>query len=151
MLTASGKQGHWGQGSGMMKHRVMTTMPTVAINATSLLRRSQGSRQRDWGVSSYKIHVKNNVAWHIVSDKCCCLVAKLCPTLQPDGLQPDRLLSPQDFPGKNTELGCHFLLHGVFLTQGSNPHLLYQQADSLPRSHRGSPGTRQLVPFFFFF
>ena len=49
----------------MMKHRVMTTMPIVAINTTSLLRLSQGSRWRDWGVSSYKIHVKNNVTWHI--------------------------------------------------------------------------------------
>ena len=25
-----------------------------------------------------------------------------------------------DFPGKNTGLGCHFLLQGTFLTQGSN-------------------------------
>ena len=28
-----------------------------------------------------------------------------------------------DSPGKNTEVGCHFLLQGIFLTQGSNPHL----------------------------
>ena len=28
------------------------------------------------------------------------------------------------FPGKNTGVGCHFLLQGIFLTQGSNPHLL---------------------------
>ena len=25
-----------------------------------------------------------------------------------------------DFPGKNAKVGCHFLLQGVFLTQGSN-------------------------------
>ena len=30
-----------------------------------------------------------------------------------------------DFPGKNTRVGCHFLLQGIFLTQGSNPHLLH--------------------------
>ena len=29
-----------------------------------------------------------------------------------------------NFPGKNTEVGCHFLLQGIFLTQGSNPSLL---------------------------
>ena len=29
-----------------------------------------------------------------------------------------------DFPGKNTRVGCHFLLQVVFLTQGSNPGLL---------------------------
>ena len=30
------------------------------------------------------------------------------------------LLCPWDFPGKNTGVGCHFLLQGVFLTQGLN-------------------------------
>ena len=27
---------------------------------------------------------------------------------------------PWDFPGKNTEVACHVLLQGIFLTQGSN-------------------------------
>ena len=27
-----------------------------------------------------------------------------------------------DFLGKNIGMGCHFLLQGIFLTQGSNPH-----------------------------
>ena len=29
-----------------------------------------------------------------------------------------------DSPGKNTGVGCHFLLQGIFQTQGSNPDLL---------------------------
>ena len=29
------------------------------------------------------------------------------------------------FPGKNTSVGCHFLLQGIFSTQGSNPGLLH--------------------------
>ena len=29
------------------------------------------------------------------------------------------------FPGKNTEVGCHFLLQGIFLTQGLNLGLLH--------------------------
>ena len=33
-----------------------------------------------------------------------------CPTLRPHGLQPTRLLRPWDSPGKNTGVGCHFLL-----------------------------------------
>ena len=45
-------------------------------------------------------------------------------SLQTLGLQPTRLLYPWDFPGKNTGMGCHFLLQGVFLTQESNPSLL---------------------------
>ena len=31
-------------------------------------------------------------------------------SLQPHGLQISRLLCPQDFPGKNTTVGCHFIL-----------------------------------------
>ena len=42
-------------------------------------------------------------------------------------------------PGKNTGVGSHSLLQGIFLTQGSNPNLLHWQVDSLPLSHRGSP------------
>ena len=34
--------------------------------------------------------------------------------------QASRLLCPWAFPGKNTREGCHFLLQGIFLTQGSN-------------------------------
>ena len=54
-------------------------------------------------------------------------------------LKPDRLLCPWDYPGKNTGVGCHFLLQGIFPTQGSNPCLLHWQADSLPLSHLESP------------
>ena len=55
-----------------------------------------------------------------------CLVSKSSPTpLRTQGLQPARLLCPWDFPGKNTGVGCHFLLQGIFLTQGSNPGLLH--------------------------
>ena len=57
-------------------------------------------------------------------------------SLRPHGLWSTRLLCPWDFPGKNTEVGCHFLLQGIFLLQGSNPHPLHWQADSLPLSHR---------------
>ena len=46
-------------------------------------------------------------------------------SLRPRGLQPTRLLCPWDSPGKNTGVGCHFLLQGIFLTQGSNLGLLH--------------------------
>ena len=57
---------------------------------------------------------------------CCCgLFAILCPTLlQPHGLWPSRLLCPWNFPDKNTGMGCHFLLLGIFPTQGLNPSLM---------------------------
>ena len=40
------------------------------------------------------------------------------------GLHPARLLCSWDSPSKNTGVGCHALLQGIFLTQGSNPCLL---------------------------
>ena len=45
--------------------------------------------------------------------------------LWPYELQPARLLCPWDSPGKSTIVGCHFLLQGIFPTQGSNPGLLH--------------------------
>ena len=33
----------------------------------------------------------------------------------PHGLEPAQLLCPWVFPGKNTGVGCHFLLQGIFL------------------------------------
>ena len=46
------------------------------------------------------------------------------------------------FSGKNTGVGCYFLLQEIFPTQGSNPgllHLLHWQADSLPLAPPGRP------------
>ena len=41
-------------------------------------------------------------------------VAQSCPTLcDPMDLQPKKLLCPWDFPGKNTGVGCHFLLQEI--------------------------------------
>ena len=56
-----------------------------------------------------------------------CSVTPLCPSLcnPMGGLQPARLLCSRDFPGKNTGVGCHFLLQGIFPTQGLNPCCLW--------------------------
>ena len=47
------------------------------------------------------------------------------------------LLCPWDFPGKSTGVGCHFLLQGIFPTQGSNlglPHCRQMLLPSDPGS-----------------
>ena len=48
-----------------------------------------------------------------------------CPTLQPYGLQPARLLCTWNSPGKNIGVGRCVLLQGIFSTQGLNPCLLH--------------------------
>ena len=67
-------------------------------------------------------------------------VAQSYPTL----CGPTRFVCPWDFPGKNTGEGCHFLLQGIFLTQGMNSRLfrlLHWQAGSLPLAPPGNPLT----------
>ena len=67
--------------------------------------------------------------------------AKSCPTL----CEPSRHLCPQDSPGRNTGVGHHALLQGIFLTQGWNLYLscllclLHWQAGSLPLAPPGKP------------
>ena len=48
-----------------------------------------------------------------------------------------RLLHPWDFLGKSTGVGCHFLLQGIFPTQGSNPGLLHCRQTLYRLSHQG--------------
>ena len=70
-------------------------------------------------------------------------------SLQPHGLKLARLLCPWNLPGKNTGVGCHFLLQGIFQTQGLNPcllSLLYWQEGSLPLSHHRNPCFRFKEP-----
>ena len=68
-----------------------------------------------------------------------CVVTKLCPILcNPIDCSLPRLLCLWDFPGKNTGVGCHFLLQGIFPARALNPCLLcllHWQADSLPLYH----------------
>ena len=81
------------------------------------------------------------VSWCVCVCVCVCVLS-LSNFLWPHGLQPTSLLCSWDFPGKNTGVGCHFLLQRIFPVQGSNLFLLYLlhwQVDSLPLSHLGSP------------
>ena len=57
-----------------------------------------------------------------------------------------------DSPGKNTGVGCCFLLQGIFPIQGWKPcllGLLYWQTDSLPLSRQGSPTQNTAEGIFF--
>ena len=78
----------------------------------------------------------------VCCELCCCVCSVVSDSLQPRGLQPARLLCPWDAPGKNTGVGCHALLQGIFLIQGLNSDplcLLHWQAGSLPLASPGKP------------
>ena len=78
---------------------------------------------------------------------CCCLASKMCLTLCNPMNYSLPGLCPWDFPGKNTGEGCHFLLQGIFLTPGSNLHLLPWKMDYLPLSHLGSSPHKHSIPY----
>ena len=58
-----------------------------------------------------------------------CMLSQSCPTLS--NPMDCTLPGSSAHGGKNTRVGCHFLLQGIFPTQGSNSHLLLWQADPL--------------------
>ena len=67
----------------------------------------------------------------------------------PNSLRPPtRLVCPWNFSGKNIGVGCHFLLQGMFPTQGSNLHLLHLlhwQAGSPPLAPPRKPSINYTI------
>ena len=54
------------------------------------------------------------------------------------------------FPGKDTGVGCHFLLQGIFPTQGLNPGFLHCRQILYGLSYKGSPYSFKYVFIAFF-
>ena len=76
-------------------------------------------------------------SWRIVCQTlhACYITLVMSDSLRPHGWQLAKLLCPWDSPGKDTRVGCHALLQGIFPTQGSNSHflrLLHWRVGSLP-------------------
>ena len=79
----------------------------------------------------YKIHTHTHTHTYI------CVLSHV--RLFPRTVGSTRLFCSWNCPGKNTRVGCHLLLQGIFPTQGSNSCLLHWWADSLPLNHREAP------------
>ena len=67
------------------------------------------------------------------------VVAQLCWTLQPHGLQPARHLCSRDSPGKNPGVSKPFPSPGDLPSTGTEPRSPALQADSLPTEPQGKP------------
>ena len=59
--------------------------------------------------------------------------------LRPHGLRPTRLLCPWDSPGKNTGVGCHFLLQGNLPDPGMEPGSPAPAGGFFPTDPPGKP------------
>ncbi|CAM9291712.1 unnamed protein product [Rangifer tarandus platyrhynchus] len=70
------------------------------------------------------------------------LVTQLCPTLcDPMNCSPPRSSIHGILRARILELGSHFFLQGVFLTQGLNPGLLHCRQILYHLTHQGSPSS----------
>ena len=65
----------------------------------------------------------------------CSVMSDSLPPFEP---WPARLLCPWDFPDKNTGVGSHSLLQGIFVTQGLNSGLLHFRKILFHLSHQGN-------------
>ena len=77
------------------------------------------------------------------------VVLTLCDPMEPpcDPHVTTRLLCLWTSPGKNTGVGTHFLLQGIFPIQGSNPGLLHCRWILYHLSHQGSPRILEWVAY----
>ena len=90
-VVSWGRMGMWGKDDARGLGNVASSLLTFSPHPPSVLKASSQS----WSHKGWAN------ACSVVSD-----------SLWPHGLKPARLLCPWDFPGKNTGVGCHFLLQG---------------------------------------
>ena len=80
-----------------------------------------------------------------------CLAAQSCLTLcDPMDCSPPGSSVHGDSPGKNTGVGCHGLIQGIFPTQGLNPGLPHCRWILYRLSHQGSPRILKWVAYPFY-
>ena len=82
---------------------------------------------RDHSLKKFSIHIKIERKWS------CSVMSNFAAPWT------TRLLRQWDFPGKNTGVGCHFLIQEIFPTQGLNPGLPHCRQALYHLSHQGSP------------
>ena len=109
----------------------VTLDPEAKVGLCNLIPRAGHFQSR-----SSKLHA----GWEVTMSYGQCLVVS--DSLQRQGLQPARPLCPWDCPGKKTGVGCHFLLQGIFPTQGSNPGLPHCRRILYRLGQPGKPSRR---------
>ena len=103
---------------------ILLSSATLTIHSVVKVRKAQGKQGRG------KLGVNFRA-----------LCAQSCPTHCDLWTIARQAKNPWDFSGKNTGVGCHVLLQGIFPNQGSNLGLLYCKQTLYLLSHQGSPKT----------
>ena len=151
-----GKKGRKHTGRGKKTQQLLPVVPGATVNALHPLTHLLTASRRWYHAPSAperQCEVAHRVqwpalAWWPLSHQFLLLFSRwtLSDSLQPHALQPARLLSPWDSPGRNTRVGCHFLLQGNLPDSRIESVSPAWQADSLPLSHQGSPATTFTSP-----
>ena len=108
-----------------------------ALHSWGFIRLEEGASELgDRGSDSFPSHC-------IILACLCAKSLQLCPIFcNPMDYSPPGSTVHADSPGKNTGVGCHSLLQGIFPTRGSNPYLLcllHWQSGYLPLVRTGKP------------
>ena len=98
--------GHW----CVVEYWRVFLLPLIRIALCIYFHKAIGASMFD----NYKLYISAQFSLSVVSD-----------SLPPHRLWPTRLLCPWSFPSKDTGMGCHFLLQGIFPTPISNSCLLH--------------------------
>ena len=100
------------------------------------------------GIPKSQIHLRDfTLSLWTIPCAVLCLVTQSCLTLcDPMDCSPPHSSVHGDSPGKNTGVGCHTLLQGIFPTQGSNPGLPHCRWICYSLSHQGSQEYRSGQP-----
>ena len=113
------------------------------LDAKSWLSGKDRDAGKGWGQEEKLVVEDEMFGWHhwlncawVWADSISVSCSVMSNSLWPHWLWPTRLLCPWYFPGKNTGVYCHFLLQGIFLTQGSNLGLLHCRQILYHLSHR---------------
>ena len=98
-------------------------------------------------VMSYSLRPHGQRPASLLCCCCCFLVTSVSNAVWYCELQLASLLCPWDSLGKSTRMGCHDLIHGLFLTQGLHPGLLHCRQIIFAPEPPGKP--RPLCPWGF--
>ena len=103
-----------------------TCAPTFFSPRFYYLTDSSSPTHSHWDFGFITHYCEEQLSSRCSAGDCICVLSHsvVSNSLRPHELQPARFLCPWNFPGKNIKGGCHSLLQGIFLIQGSNLGLL---------------------------
>ena len=130
----------WLLGKLCLKTNLFSDIPKDQVQGRSLLLPQMPYLSQLW--LDYKQYFKKKKVFLVLDHSLFCVKVKSLSRVRlfviPWTVTYQAVLHSWDFPGKNTGVGCHFLLQEIFLTQGLNPGLPHCRQTLYHLSHQGS-------------